>query len=124
MANAQGRCDLSCDRARRFRILFPPWLPLSREDIRFRSRSCRTPSGPVIATSRPAANSHVIPAGTDVVALQLESDPYRAKLATGRPVIRTVAGTEVWRGPAAPAADLPAGVVVRVDVPAARLSVD
>jgi hypothetical protein len=79
---------------------------------------------PVSVRSATDSPSLVIPPGTDVVALQLESDPNGPKIADARAVIRTVAGAEVWRGPATTAADLPPGIVARVDVPAARLSVD
>jgi hypothetical protein len=79
---------------------------------------------PVSVRSAADSPSLVIPAGTDVVALQLEGDPNGAKMVNARAVIRTVAGDEVWRGSTTPAADLPAGVVARVDVPAARLNVD
>jgi hypothetical protein len=41
----------------------------------------------------------------------------------GARVIRTVAGVEVWQGPATIAGDLPPGGVARVDVPA-QLRVD
>jgi hypothetical protein len=66
----------------------------------------------------------VIPAGTDLVALQLEAGADPAMAANARAVIQTVAGDEVWRGPASPAADRPAGVLARFEVPASRLPTD
>jgi hypothetical protein len=66
----------------------------------------------------------IIPAGTDLVALRLEGEAERAPIPNARAVIRTVQGDEVWRGSATPIADLPAGVIARVDVPAPRLAVD
>jgi hypothetical protein len=75
---------------------------------------------------RSAGNSQgvVIPAGTDVVALQLEGDTGPAKAANARAVIQTVAGDAIWQGPASSPPDLPAGVIARFDVPASRLGFD
>jgi hypothetical protein len=75
---------------------------------------------------RSAGNSQnvVIPAGTDVIALQLEGDTAPAKAGNARAVIQTVAGDAIWQGPASSTPDLPAGVIARFDVPASRLGVD
>jgi hypothetical protein len=79
---------------------------------------------PIAVRSDTNSQSVVIPSGTDAVALQLESDSGPSKAANARVVVQTVAGDEVWRGPASSTSDLPAGVIARIDVPASRLSVD
>jgi hypothetical protein len=66
----------------------------------------------------------VIPAGTDVVRLNLEGDADTTRLARARARIRTVAGGDVWSGPATAASDAPSGTIAQVDVPADRLPVD
>ena len=64
----------------------------------------------------------VIPDATDIVRLHLRGEgSARAEGARAR--MRTVAGVEVWRGPAA-ASDAPAGTVAQIDVPADRLPAD
>ena len=79
---------------------------------------------PVTVRSADETPSLVIPPGTDTVALTLEGETAATRLDRARAVVRTVAGDEVWQGPAAIPSDRPAGVVARVDVPAARLRVD
>jgi hypothetical protein len=66
----------------------------------------------------------VIPAGVDIVDLQMEGAPGDQVLARARVAIRTVNGDEVWAGAAASAPDLPAGVIARAAIPAARLNAD
>jgi hypothetical protein len=66
----------------------------------------------------------VLPAATDIVALELQGDGESRSLAPTRAAIRTVAGLEVWRGPAAVSPGRPAGVLARIDVPAAHLPAD
>jgi hypothetical protein len=73
------------------------------------------------AENRPAV---VIPAGIDVLALQLEGDTGSARATNARAVIQTVAGDAIWQGSASSTPDLPAGVIARFDVPASRLGVD
>jgi hypothetical protein len=69
----------------------------------------------------------VIPAGTDLVALRLESDGEPRRLTPRRAAVRLVTGRTVWEGPvgelATPGDRIP-GVVARVDVPAASLPAD
>ena len=79
---------------------------------------------PVAVRSSTDAPAVVVPTGTDVVALHLEGDPGSQRLTTGRGVIRTVDGEEVWQGTVASAGELPVGIVARVDVPAATLAVN
>jgi hypothetical protein len=79
---------------------------------------------PIAVRSDTNSQNVVIPAGTDAVAVQLEGDGGPSKAANARAVIQTVAGDEVWRGPASSTLDLPAGVIARIDVPASRLGVD
>jgi hypothetical protein len=66
----------------------------------------------------------VVPDGTDLVELRLEVEPGDARVERARAVVRTVAGDEIWRGPAATPSDLPAGIAASVDLPAARLRAD
>jgi hypothetical protein len=88
-----------------------------------------TPALRVLAFSLPPiqtrgtddASQLVVPAGTDVVALQLEGTNERARLNRMRAEIRTMTGQEVWKGTAAGTADLRSGTVARLDVPAAAL---
>jgi len=62
-----------------------------------------------------------IPAGTDVVALHLEGDAP-ARNVKARAVVRTVAGTEQWRGEAA--SDSASATTARIEIPADRLPPD
>jgi hypothetical protein len=64
----------------------------------------------------------IVPAGIDVVRLDLEGDRSK-QLEHDIVVLQTVAGTEVWRGRAV-TAPLPANVAVRVELPAALLRPD
>ena len=66
----------------------------------------------------------VVPAGTDVVDLRLESEGPGQPIASGRVVIRTVDGRDVWRGPIATAGTLQPGIVAHAEVPAAHLVPD
>lgn len=66
----------------------------------------------------------VIPAGTEVVALLLEGEAGEPAVERGRAVVRTVAGDEVWRGPATPAAGAPPQALARLELPAGRLPPD
>jgi hypothetical protein len=62
-----------------------------------------------------------IPAGTDIVALRLEGDaPDRSLKA--RAVVRTVGGSEQWRGPAT--SDRDSQTTARIEIPAERLPAD
>jgi hypothetical protein len=79
---------------------------------------------PVTVRSADETPSLVIPPGTDTVALTLEGETAGTRLDRARAVVRTVAGEEVWQGPAVIASDRSSAVVARVDVPAARLRVD
>jgi hypothetical protein len=63
----------------------------------------------------------VIPAGIDIVRLQLEGGAGDRRPAGARARVRTVAGQEVWVGPAAPT-DATPGVIAQIEVPAARLT--
>jgi hypothetical protein len=79
---------------------------------------------PVAVRSGSESISVVIPPGTDVVAMRLESDAERRSLVARRASIRIVGGDTVWEGSVAAEANPPAGTVARVDVPAARLQAD
>jgi hypothetical protein len=79
---------------------------------------------PVTVRSAAGAPAVIVPAGTDIVALSLEGEPDGRTGAGGRGSIRTVSGDEIWQGPATVTGDLPAGVIARLDVPAARLPAD
>jgi hypothetical protein len=90
-----------------------------------------TVTRPVVAVTlspiavRGAASEGVLPlspGGDAVVRLDLAGhDPIAVSRL--RAIVRTVAGEDVWEGPAV-AANLPAGIVARVEVPAGRLRVD
>jgi hypothetical protein len=71
--------------------------------------------------SRPA----IVPAGTDLVSIQLRADaPTRGTWTPTRASIRTVAGVEVWQGPVIPEMDGPASHLGRMDVPVGRIPAD
>lgn len=65
----------------------------------------------------------VIPAGTDVVALELLADTPGRVNAGARAEVRTVDGAVIWQGPAAPPIADGRGIA-RVEIPADRLPVD
>lgn len=65
----------------------------------------------------------VIPDATDVVRVYLQG-AANGGVEGARARVRTVAGTEVWRGPAEAPNDAPAGTIARIDVPAERLPAD
>jgi hypothetical protein len=80
---------------------------------------------PVAVRSADESPALIIPAGTDLVALQLEGEADRRKsLGPARASVRTVTGDQVWEGPVTVEADLPAGVIAQIDVPAERLHAD
>lgn len=79
---------------------------------------------PIAVRSASDSQNVVVPAGTDVVALQLEGGANPATATNARAVIQTVAGDEVWRGLASSSTDLPAGTIARFEVPASRLGID
>jgi hypothetical protein len=61
---------------------------------------------------------------TDAVVVRLAGDPAAAAFATGRVVIRTVDGRDVWQGPAAAASSPAASALTAVEIPAAALGRD
>jgi hypothetical protein len=79
---------------------------------------------PGAVRSAGGAGGIAVPDGTDLVELRLEGEPGEARIERARAVVRTVAGDEIWRGPAATPSDLPIGIAARVDVPASRLRAD
>jgi hypothetical protein len=90
------------------------------------------PRAPVtIALTLPAINlrgtddaaSLVIPPGTDVVVLQLELDRGAPRFERGRATVRTLAGKDIWTGPAVAGVGAPYSFA-RIDVPAGALSPD
>jgi hypothetical protein len=65
-----------------------------------------------------------IPAGTTTVSLRLEGEPRPARARALQVVLRTVDGTEMWRGPArSPASGAP-GVLAEAELPASVLTPD
>lgn len=66
----------------------------------------------------------VIPSGTDVVVIRFESDVDSRRLVPRRASIQTIAGRQLWQGPATTESNAPAGTVARIDVPAASLPTD
>jgi hypothetical protein len=61
--------------------------------------------------------------GTDVVRLHLQGEAGDRPLARGRAIVRTVAGQEVWRGPAMRGTSQPSSLA-SIDIPAVRLKPD
>jgi hypothetical protein len=78
---------------------------------------------PVAVRSASDRSTVVVPRDTDVVVLQLQDETRGKALVSGSASIRTVSGRGVWLGPVSDG-DPPAGVIARIDVPAALLAVD
>jgi hypothetical protein len=94
----------------------PPGVPLTAPRV-------LAVSIPPITTRSAQDNPPVvIPPGIDLVAVQL--DAGRQPLAPVRASIRTMSGNEVWQGAAAVSQRPAAGVVARIDIPAAMLRPD
>ena len=74
---------------------------------------------PVAVRSGSDTPAVVIPPGTDVVGIRLESDGENRNLTARRASIRTVGGRDAWQGPVAAATESSPGTVARIDVPAA-----
>jgi hypothetical protein len=102
----------------------PPAQPATPQPVPDSRHIFAVSLSPIAVRSASEARSFVIPAGTDLVLLQLEGGVDSAKAPNARAVIQTVAGDEVWRGAGLAAADLPANVIARFNVPAAQLTVD
>ena len=79
---------------------------------------------PVAVRSAGESPRVVVPPGTDVVAIQFESEADGRSLVARRATIATVGGDVQWQGPATTGSGGPAGTVARVDVPAAELLPD
>ncbi len=80
---------------------------------------------PISVRSPGDTSTLVVPPGIGVVRLHLEGAPGDdARIDAARARVRTVAGADVWRGPAAAPTDAPAGTIAQIDVPAARLEAD
>lgn len=79
---------------------------------------------PVAVRSASDAPTIVIPSGSEVVAIRLETDAEPRALVPRRVSIRTVAGADVWQGVAASDGASPQAIVARAEVPAAKLPVD
>ncbi len=75
---------------------------------------------PISVRSSDAATVRRVPAGTDVVRLQVQGDSP-AILLQPRVSIETVDGHEVWRGPAVTGDRASEGIIARSDVPAGKL---
>jgi hypothetical protein len=65
-----------------------------------------------------------IPADAEVVAIHLAREAAAGSLTPRRASIRTVTGTEVWRGAVAHDGAGPRGTIGRLDVPAGKLPPD
>jgi hypothetical protein len=80
---------------------------------------------PILVRGADKASSLAIGPGTDIVRLLLQSgERGERSLGRGRAIVRTVAGREVWRGPAASPAGSPRNELARVEIPAALLRPD
>lgn len=74
---------------------------------------------PVSVRSAQASPTLVVPAGTDLVVLELQRDGTAPPLRDRAAVVRTVGGRDVWRG-VATASSKP-GVLAKLEVPASQL---
>lgn len=79
---------------------------------------------PVAVRGGSDSPASVMPKGTDLVVVRLEGDADVQGLTARRAAIRTVAGRDVWQGTATADANLPRGIVARVEVPAASVPPD
>jgi hypothetical protein len=70
------------------------------------------------------ASRVTIPAGTDRLAVHLESDGTSQTFSKARAVVQAVTGREVWRGPATTGVAVRAPALARIDVPTDRLPPD
>lgn len=80
-----------------------------------------SPAGVRSAEDSPAVT---IPPGTDHVVIHLESDGSPHPFTEGRAVVRTVAGSDIWNGPATADASARPPAFARIELPAARLTPD
>jgi hypothetical protein len=79
---------------------------------------------PVHVRSAQEAATIVVRPGTDIVRLDLRGERGESTSAALRAIVRSVAGEEIWRGPAFPASESDPAVFARIDLPAARLRPD
>jgi hypothetical protein len=79
---------------------------------------------PTTVRSAGGNTSVVIPAGTDIVRLHLEGEAGTTRIEAARARVRTVSGTQVWRGSAGLPDAAPPGAIAQIDVPAAQLPPD
>lgn len=83
-----------------------------------------TAISPILVRGGDEPASLAIEAGTDIVRLVLEGQTGEQRLGTGRAIVRTVSGHEVWQGRVARTAGLRPPELARVDIPAALLPPD
>lgn len=79
---------------------------------------------PILVRGGDQPASLTIAAGTDIVRLHLEGQPADRRLGRGRAIVRTVAGDEVWSGPAMEVTGSKTPEFARIDIPADRLRPD
>jgi hypothetical protein len=79
---------------------------------------------PILVRGADEPASLTIAPGTDVVVLQLQGQPGERGLRRGRAIVRTVAGPEIWRGPATGARGSNPQEFARIEIPAANLRAD
>jgi hypothetical protein len=75
---------------------------------------------PILVRGADQPASLTIAAGTDVVRLHLEGQPADRRLGPGRAIVRTVAGDEVWSGPAMEVTGSKTPEFARIDIPVDR----
>jgi hypothetical protein len=100
-----------------------PSTPAAPERTPSAPRTFALTIAPVAVRSGAGSPAVVIPAGTEVVVIRLESDADARRLTARRAAIRTVAGVAVWQGPVTADGHAPA-VAARLDVPVASLPAD
>jgi hypothetical protein len=80
---------------------------------------------PILVRGADKPSTVAITPGTDIVLLLLESgEPGERSLDQGRAIVRTVAGREIWRGPAGSPERSPRKELARVEIPAELLRPD
>ncbi len=79
---------------------------------------------PVSVRSGADGPNVVVPAGTDTIAIRLEGEADGRELTPHEASIRTVAGSDVWKGRVITERRAAPGTIARVNVPASRLPAD
>jgi hypothetical protein len=79
---------------------------------------------PILVRGGDQPASLTIAAGTDLVRLHLQGETTDRRLQRARAIVRTVAGHEIWTGPATPVVRSTPKAFAYIDIPADRLRPD